>query len=187
MRALYFGTYDRDYPRNAQVISALRRARVDVLERHVGVWEGRRHKWQAGAAAAARLAMAEAMLLRCERGDFDVVIVGYPGHLDLPAARRTAAGRPVVFNPLVSLFDTLVGDRGRFRAGSAAARILRTLDVHALRSAKGRTPKPRPSSSPASRASRATASTSASSARRSAYSPPGGRPPSRSRPCSSAS
>jgi hypothetical protein len=135
VRALYFGTYDRDYPRNAQVISALRRAGVDVIERHVSVWEGRRDNWQAGAATAARLALAEAMLLRRERGDFDVVIVGYPGQLDLRPARRTAAGRPVVFNPLVSLFDTLVDDRGRFHAGSPAARVLRALDVRALRSA----------------------------------------------------
>jgi glycosyltransferase involved in cell wall biosynthesis len=41
----------------------------------------------------------------------------------------------VVFNPLVSLFDTFVGDRGRFRAGSAAARALHAIDVRALRSA----------------------------------------------------
>src|SRR5947208_3058289 len=33
MRVLYFGTYERDYPRNAQVISALRGAGVGVLER----------------------------------------------------------------------------------------------------------------------------------------------------------
>ena len=32
MRALYFGTYDRGYPRNAQVISCLRGAGVDVVE-----------------------------------------------------------------------------------------------------------------------------------------------------------
>jgi glycosyltransferase involved in cell wall biosynthesis len=135
VRALYFGTYDREYPRNAQVISALRGAGVEVLERHVGVWEGQRHNWHAGAAAAARVAIAEAQLLRRDRRDFDVVLVGYPGQLDLAAARRTAAGRPVVFNPLVSLFDTLVTDRRRFEAGSVPARILRALDAHAFRGA----------------------------------------------------
>lgn len=61
------------------------------------------------------------------------MIVGYPGHLDLPAARRAARGAPVVFNPLVSLADTLVEDRGRFRRGSAAARALLALDRLALR------------------------------------------------------
>jgi glycosyltransferase involved in cell wall biosynthesis len=135
VRALYFGTYDREYPRNAQVISALRRAGVDVRERHVGVWEGRRHNWQAGPLAAARLAVAEARLLRDCGDDADVVIVGYPGHADVAAARRIARGRPLVFNPLVSLFDTFVSDRGRFRPGSLAARAMKALDVRALRAA----------------------------------------------------
>jgi glycosyltransferase involved in cell wall biosynthesis len=135
VRVLYFGTYERDYPRNAQVISALRGAGVDVIERHVSVWEGRRDNWQAGAAAAGRLALAELRLLRLQPRGFDAVIVGYPGHLDLAAARRVAGGKPVVFNPLVSLYDTFVGDRGRFAAGSAVGRLLRAIDRRALRSA----------------------------------------------------
>jgi glycosyltransferase involved in cell wall biosynthesis len=61
--------------------------------------------------------------------------VGYPGHFDLTAARRAARGRPVVFNPLVSLSDTFVADRGRFRDGSVPARALRAIDRHALRAA----------------------------------------------------
>jgi glycosyltransferase involved in cell wall biosynthesis len=135
MRVLYFGTYERDYPRNAQVISCLRRAGVEVEERHVAVWEGRRDNWSAGAGAAARLGLAELELLRRAPGVFDAVLVGYPGHFDLPAARRAARGRPVVFNPLVSLADTFVSDRGRFRAGSLAARTLAAVDRHALRAA----------------------------------------------------
>jgi glycosyltransferase involved in cell wall biosynthesis len=135
MRVLYFGTYERDYPRNAQVISALRRAGVEVQEQHVAVWDGRRDNWRAGAAAAARLALAELQLLRRPVGEFDAIIVGYPGHFDLPAARRAAQGRPVVFNPLVSLSDTFVADRGRFRSGSPAARVLTSVDRRALREA----------------------------------------------------
>ena len=42
------------------------------------------------------------------------------------------SGRPVVFNPLVSLADTLVGDRGRFRPRSPAARALATIDRRAF-------------------------------------------------------
>jgi glycosyltransferase involved in cell wall biosynthesis len=135
MRVLYFGTYQRDYPRNAQVISCLRRAGVEVRERHVAVWEGRRDNWSAGAGAAARLGLAELELLRRPPDDFDAVLVGYPGHFDLPAARRAARGRPVIFNPLVSLADTFVSDRGRFRDGSIAARALAAVDRHALRAA----------------------------------------------------
>jgi glycosyltransferase involved in cell wall biosynthesis len=135
MRVLYFGTYERDYPRNAQVISALRAAGVEVIERHVGVWEGNRQNWSAGPVAAARLAFAELRLLRRPREEFDAVLVGYPGHFDLPAARHAARGKPVVFNPLVSLSDTLVADRGRFTAGSLSARALARIDRYAFRSA----------------------------------------------------
>jgi glycosyltransferase involved in cell wall biosynthesis len=110
------------------VISCLRRAGVEVAERHEAVWEGREHKFGAGPAAAVRLAAAELRLLRTGDPRFDAIVVGYPGHLDLPAARRAASGRPVVFNPLVSLADTLVGDRGRFRPGSPAARALEAVD-----------------------------------------------------------
>ena len=135
MRVLYFGTYERDYPRNAQVISCLRRAGVEVEEHHVGVWEGSRQNWHAGIGTIARLSLAELRLLRRPPGDFDALVVGYPGHFDLTAARRAARGRPVVFNPLVSLSDTFVADRGRFRDGSVPARALRAVDRHALRAA----------------------------------------------------
>jgi glycosyltransferase involved in cell wall biosynthesis len=135
VRVLYFGTYERRYPRNAQVISCLRRAGVEVVERHVPVWEGRRQNWSAGAGTALRLVLAEARLLRRRRLQADAVVVGYPGHFDLPAARRAARGGPVIFNPLVSLFDTLVRDRGRFKPSSPAARVLAAVDRRALRAA----------------------------------------------------
>ncbi len=133
MRVLYFGTYDRAYPRNAQVISALRGAGVDVREQHRPVWE-RRHNWSIGARQLLRLAEAERSLRRTheEARDADALIVGYPGHFDLPAAKRVARGRPVVFNPLVSLFDTLVDDRARFRRGSPAASLVQLVDRRAF-------------------------------------------------------
>jgi glycosyltransferase involved in cell wall biosynthesis len=118
------------------VISCLRGAGVEVIERHADVWEQRRHKWSLGLAAALRIGIAEIRLLfggRHER--FDAVIVGYPGHFDVLAAKRIARGRPVIFNPLVSLHETLVEDRGRFAPGSPAAGVLRHVDRLALRRA----------------------------------------------------
>jgi hypothetical protein len=136
LRVLYFGTYQRDYPRNAQVISCLRGAGAEVIERHASVWERRRHNWSAGFGAAGRVGVAEARLLFGSRHErFDAVIVGYPGHFDLPAAKRIARGRPVLFNPLVSLHETLVEDRGRFGHRSHAAAFLRHVDRIALRRA----------------------------------------------------
>jgi glycosyltransferase involved in cell wall biosynthesis len=117
------------------VISCLRRAGVEVNERHEPVWERQEHKFAAGAGAAARLARAELRLRRRGLPDFDALVVGYPGHLDLGAARKGAGRRPVVFNPLVSLADTLVDDRRRFRPRSLPARVLRSIDHRAFRAA----------------------------------------------------
>jgi glycosyltransferase involved in cell wall biosynthesis len=135
VRVLAFGTYQRDYPRNAQVRSCLRGAGIDVVERHVDVWDGRREAWAAGAASAARVALAEVRLVLSRRMPADALLVGYPGHLDLTAARVAARGRPIVFDPLVSLYDTLVGDRGRFAATSLAGQALRRVDRAAFRAA----------------------------------------------------
>ena len=96
------------------------------------MWDKTEHKFSVRAGPALRLAAAELRLLRRPREDFDVVIVGYPGHFDLLAARRAARGRPVVFNPLVSLSDTFVGDRGLVRPGSLSARALTEIDRRAF-------------------------------------------------------
>ncbi|MFY9580694.1 MAG: glycosyltransferase, partial [Gaiellaceae bacterium] len=85
-----------------------------------------------GAVTAARLAVAETRLLTRRVTNADALIVGYPGHFDLPAAKRAARGRPILFNPLVSLADTLVDDRARFRSGSPVARLLELVDRRAF-------------------------------------------------------
>jgi glycosyltransferase involved in cell wall biosynthesis len=133
VKALYLGTYDRTSPRNTQVISCLRRAGVAVVERHRAVWG--RHNWSPGLRTLTRLARAEVALARVEEPDADVILVGYPGHADMPAARRVADGRPVVFNPLVSLVDTVIGDRGLVSSRSPLAAALGMLDRRAFCSA----------------------------------------------------
>ena len=91
--------------------------------------------WSLGVAQLSRVLRAERSLARDEEREADVVVVGYPGHFDLRVARRIAHGRPIVFNPLVSLYDTLVGDRKRFRPWSPAARMLHVVDRGAFRAA----------------------------------------------------
>ena len=126
MKALYFGTYDRDHPRNVNAIAAMREAGVEVVERSAAV-RGR------GVRGAASVLTAETRLLRPRRGDFDVVIVGYPGHFDVPHARRLARRKPLVFDAVLSLEDELVSVRRRFRPRSTAATLLRAVDLRALR------------------------------------------------------
>jgi glycosyltransferase involved in cell wall biosynthesis len=133
LRVLYFGTYERDYPRNAQVISALRGAGVEVVEHHEPVFDARRHNFAVRWTVAFRLFLAEMRLRYSNHHAFDIVMVGYPGHFDVPHARRVAGKHPLVFNPLISLHDTLVGDRSRFREGLFTARVLWVVDRRALR------------------------------------------------------
>ena len=114
------------------MISCLRGTGVDVHEVHSPVWEQTQTRWNAGIGTAVRLAVAEGRLLTRHVPDADAIVVGYPGHFDMPAAKRVARGRPVVFNPLVSLADTFVDDRARFRPGSLPARALETVDRRAF-------------------------------------------------------
>ena len=126
MRALYFGTYDRGHPRNVNAIAAMRDAGVEVVERQVPI-RGR------GVRGAFSVFSAETRLSTPSRGDFDVVIVGYPGHFDVPRARRVARKRPLVFDAVLSLENEFVDVRNRFRARSTAATVLRAVDSRALR------------------------------------------------------
>ncbi len=135
MQVLYFGTYEREYPRNAQVMTCLRGAGVEVLERHVSLWETERHKFSPKMRTLVRAVGAEARLAFGSVLDADVLIVGYPGHLDMLAAKRIARNRPVVFNPLVSLEDTMVSDRQLMRRSSMLATAMRLVDRTAFRRA----------------------------------------------------
>jgi hypothetical protein len=126
VRALYFGTYDREHPRNVNAIAALRATGVEIVERQASI-RGR------GARGTLSVLGAETKLLAPRRRDFDVVIVGYPGHFDVPRARRVAGRVPLVFDAVLSLEDELVTVRRRFRDRSAAATVLRAVDFRALR------------------------------------------------------
>ncbi len=126
MRVLYFGTYDRAHPRNVNAIAALRLAGAEIEERQVPIRSG-------GLAGALNVFAAEWRLLAPRAGDFDVVIVGYPGHFDVPRARRLARKRPLVFDAVLSLENELVAVRRHFRDRSTAATVLRAADFHAFR------------------------------------------------------
>ena len=133
MRIAYFGTWERGYPRNDQVIAALGSAGVEVDLVHQEMWGGT-HKFGLTPTVLPRLARAELRLARAPvTEEVDALLVGYPGQFDVWSAKRH--GRPVVFNAMVSLYDTFVEDRERFRDGSLPARTLRRLDRAAFRAA----------------------------------------------------
>jgi glycosyltransferase involved in cell wall biosynthesis len=118
-----FGAYDPAYPRNRIVRAGLAAAGFGVVEARAA---GKRawRRWPALAAAWSRVARAT-----------NVVLVPEFRHKDVPLARALKGARPLVFDPLVSRWDTLVEDWRLHARGSAQARWNRTLDRWAFRAA----------------------------------------------------
>jgi glycosyltransferase involved in cell wall biosynthesis len=142
VRVCYFGTYDPAFARNALLIAGLRRAGVDVVECRVPLWRDTADKLAAARgdprSFAPRLAAAWRELARRHRalGDYDVLVVGYAGHLDVLLARHLARarGRPVVLDAFLSLAET-VADRGLAAPGSLRWQAARLVDRLACRRA----------------------------------------------------
>jgi glycosyltransferase involved in cell wall biosynthesis len=114
---------------------------AEVVEHHRPVWEGTRHK-AGGFLRPDRLARAGvdwgASWVALSRGlgrlgPIDAVVAGYPAQPDaLPAklaARRL--GAPLIVDAMISLADTLGGDRGR--VGRLGSGLLAGIDWQALR------------------------------------------------------
>jgi glycosyltransferase involved in cell wall biosynthesis len=140
MRVMWLGTYDRDYPRPRVLIAGLREHGVEVVEHHRPVWERRRDKTTGLrplplAASAVRFAGAWAGLgvAGMRERPVDAVVAGYLAQPDaLPAWCVARARRvPLVADMMISLADTLGGDRAM--AGRAAAATLAGIDRTTMR------------------------------------------------------
>ncbi|WP_217914261.1 glycosyltransferase [Miltoncostaea marina] len=138
---MWLGTYERAYPRARVLVEGLRAAGVDVVEHHRPVWERRRHKAGLGplalAGSAARWAGAWAALApgALRERPVDAVVAGYPAQPDAAPAWLVARARrvPLVVDMMISLADTLAGDRAV--AGRAAGALLAGVDRAGLRMA----------------------------------------------------
>ena len=136
LRIAYLGTYDPGYARNRVLIDGLRAAGAEVLEYAAPLDTALTAAQMTTAVGAGKLAgeLARAhlsLLARHRRGvTFDVVVVGYPGHLLVPFAWAVARYRRavLVFDPLVSLFDTFAGDRALLAGDSPAGYLTNVVD-----------------------------------------------------------
>lgn len=116
----FFGAYDPAYPRNRILREGLRLAGVEIVEARV---RERRalFRYPALALTFARRA-----------GGAGFVIVPEFRHKDMPLARWLAGPRRLVFDPLVSRHDTLVGDWGLHARDSFQARWNLAIDRASL-------------------------------------------------------
>jgi len=138
MRVCFFGTYERDYPRNQILLKAMELAGIEVLECHSGIWKHRIHKTGeiknkfSLFALIIKLAVHYPFLLLryLLMPDHDLVLAGYPGHLDVIMLKPFAMLRrkKIVFDAFISLYDAVVSDRKLQDKDSWISRFLFQLD-----------------------------------------------------------
>jgi glycosyltransferase involved in cell wall biosynthesis len=114
VRVCYFGTYRTAYSRNEIMIEGLRRAGVEVVECQVPLWTGIEDRVDAALGGWTRaeflkraLATYRRLLAAVRRvGDFDVMMLGYPGQIDAYPARLLAWKRrkPLVLDVFMSIY-----------------------------------------------------------------------------------
>jgi glycosyltransferase involved in cell wall biosynthesis len=139
-RVLVAGTFDYD-ARSRVIISALRLSGFELEVINEPLWGPQRYvlvdqpKLALALKAARTYARLLLRLLRAQRAD--VLVVLYPGHLDMPLVAAVARLRrvPVLFDMFLSVEDTLVADRSFRQPDSMFARFTRIVDRVASRCA----------------------------------------------------
>jgi glycosyltransferase involved in cell wall biosynthesis len=122
VRVAFLGAFDPEYPRTRVLREGLQALGVDVRLLPVTSRPGAREASLFGAWAA-------------RAGGADAYLVPSFGHRDVPLAAALArvAGVPLLFDPLVSRWDTQTRDLGRVAPRSVAAARLHLSDAVALR------------------------------------------------------
>lgn len=138
-RALLHGTFDPSHTRNRVMVQLLESAGWEVVQLHRDLWGSERFsvatdgRFRLAVRAVVTYFRLVAGALRLRKPD--AVFFLYPGHVDMlllaPVWRLRRV--PVVFDPLLSLHDTLVVDRGLVRDGSPGARAVAAVDRAAFR------------------------------------------------------
>jgi glycosyltransferase involved in cell wall biosynthesis len=138
MRVCYFGTYDLDQPRTRVILEGLRKNDVDIVQYHVDLWSGTSQKIKI--ARQPFLILKELRrFIRVYYSLFsqlrllqtcDVVVYGHLGQIDilLTAWWFRCQGIPVVWDALISLFETVTYDRAILSSHSIWAWLLRKID-----------------------------------------------------------
>jgi len=143
LRVCYFGTYRAEYSRNRIMMEGLRRNSVQVIECHENLWSGiedRVETVQGGWKSPRfwwRVTQVYARLVRRYwqlGGAYDVLVVGYPGQLDVFLARLLSwlHGKPLVWDIFMSIY-LIALERGLNGKSQLGVGLLRRLEWLACR------------------------------------------------------
>jgi glycosyltransferase involved in cell wall biosynthesis len=149
MKVCYFGSY-KDREHNRIIISGLRKNGVQVKECNIRmqdlsdeIGKGGLARKRAGPGFYLKFTLkllANYIKLarkhsRC--GDYDIMIVGFPGYYMMPLAKILAKLRrkPLVYDAFISVYETVILDRKLFGRKSLLARLFHFLDSYSCNSA----------------------------------------------------
>lgn len=140
---IYFGTYEKNYPRNRLFIRALSK-QFSLTELHCEIWGNNKNKTKLFnplglskvlfALARSYIKLFVMLKKTVKRGD--IVLTGFPGQFDLFFLVLVRAILPpikIVANPLVSFYDTIVEDRALLADKGILAKMLKTWEKFLFR------------------------------------------------------
>ncbi|MBN1658756.1 MAG: glycosyltransferase [Anaerolineae bacterium] len=140
MRVCYFGTYRTEYSRNQIMIEGLRRAGVEVIMCQVPLWTGIEDRVQAALGGwkqpgfLKRAVGSYRTLLKAFKQvpGFDVLMLGYPGQIDVFVARLLANRRrtPLVLDVFMSIYLIAV-ERGLVDRNPTTGKLIWLLEKRA--------------------------------------------------------
>lgn len=140
IRIVYFGTYDTEYSRNRILIRGFEQNNVEVLQCHFGLWKLVDRSSFSLRNLVKLVVFGLYGYLKLWRkyrklGEHDLVVVGYPGFIDMLFARLIIRNKPIVFDAFLSLYDSMVIDRKKVEIGSFVARTLFSVEKTAFKNA----------------------------------------------------
>lgn len=138
----YFGTYRKEYSRNKIMIAALQSAGVEVKTCHVSLWHGIEDRvnitvggWRSPKFWWRTLKVYTQLLWKyLNIGEYDILMVGYPGQVDVFIARILAnlKKQPLVWDVFMSLYLIAI-ERKLDQSKGTSIDLIRKIEVKALK------------------------------------------------------
>lgn len=142
MIVCYFGTYRKEYSRNKIMIAALQSAGFEVKECHVSLWHGIEDRvnitiggWRSPKFWWRAVKAYIKLLWQYQKvGEYDVLMVGYPGQVDVFLARILAdlKKKPLVWDVFMSLYLIAI-ERKLDQKKHSSVKLIRGIEARALR------------------------------------------------------
>ena len=144
LSVIYWGTYDTSKPRTRILAQGILASGAHLEEIHAPVWEkivdkSQIHGWMARALILARWLFAyPALIWRLLAAKKpDLILIGYPGILDVLIAAPIARLRsiPLAWDVFISIYDTVCEDRQLLPANGFLGSMLKRLEKFSIRRA----------------------------------------------------